>query len=65
MMEIGNKIKELREKKELSQEQLGSLAYVTGATINRIENGHHYPSRVVLKSIADALNVKVEDLKGE
>ena len=61
-MEIGKKIKELRVEKGFSQEQLANLSYISFVTLNRIENGHHDPSKKLKKLIADALGVSVEDL---
>lgn len=57
------KIKEIREKKKISQTELSELSGVSRATINRIE---HEEDVVVntktLQKIADALNVSVKYL---
>lgn len=57
------KIKEIREKKRISQTELSELSGVSRATINRIE---HEEDVVVntktLQKIADALNVSVKYL---
>jgi transcriptional regulator with XRE-family HTH domain len=64
-MEIGQKIREVRTAKGLKQYQLANLSYLSAEAMNRIENGMYYPSRKVIKLIADALGVKPDELKGE
>jgi transcriptional regulator with XRE-family HTH domain len=61
-MEIGQKIREMRIAKGLKQYQLANLAYLAPESMNRIENGLYYPSRKVIKLIADALGCKFTEL---
>ena len=46
----------------MSQEDLAGAAEVNRGYISRIENGHVTFSVLVLLKVADALNVKPEDL---
>ncbi|MDU1442082.1 MAG: helix-turn-helix transcriptional regulator [Clostridium cochlearium] len=61
-MDIGSKIKELRESKGLTQKELGKRIGVTAVTITRYERGDRNPSIEMLNKIADALNVPLSDL---
>lgn len=57
------KIKEIREKKRISQTELSELSGVSRATINRIENEENVVVNTkTLQKIADALNVSVKYL---
>ncbi len=62
MNEIGQKIKELRKKKGLSQEELAESAKVNLRTIQRIENNESEPRGKTLNLICESLGVNVEDL---
>jgi transcriptional regulator with XRE-family HTH domain len=64
-MEIGQTIRKIRIEKGLKQYQLARLSYLAPETMNRIENGFYYPSRKIIKLIADALGVSVEELRGK
>lgn len=59
---IGNKIRECRERENLSQDELGEKIGVAGNTIHRIESGKVDSKVSNLVAIADALQVPVEDL---
>lgn len=60
---LGNYIKTLREKKELSQRQLAYLAGLSNTEISRIESGaRENPSVDTLKRLAPHLGVSLEDL---
>lgn len=57
------RIKELREKKELTQEQLSKKSGVSRATIIQLENNDEHEAMVgTLKSLAVALEVPVSEL---
>lgn len=58
---LGKRIKELRQKKKLTQEDLANLMEVDYKSVSRIELGHSFPSRT-LSDIAKALNVSMLDL---
>jgi transcriptional regulator with XRE-family HTH domain len=58
----GKKIKELRNRKGLSQEELAEQAQLSLRTVQRIENGETEARGDTLKRLATALNITPEDL---
>lgn len=62
---IANKIIELREAVGWSQSELARQARVTSAAISQIEKGDRMPSLIVMRKLADALNVSISELGGE
>jgi transcriptional regulator with XRE-family HTH domain len=60
--DLGKKIKDLRNRKGLSQEQLAEQAQLSLRTIQRIENGETEARGDTLKRLASALSVLPEDL---
>ena len=65
-MTFGEKVKELRTRKGLSQEDLASKTGVTVRTVRNWETGGKYPrSRDLYAKLADALGVSEEYLRGE
>ena len=62
MNEIGEKIKELRKKKGLSQEELAELAKVNLRTIQRIEKNESEPRGKTLNLICEVLEINIEDI---
>lgn len=62
MKEVGEKIKELRKKKGLSQEALAESAKVNLRTIQRIENNNSDPRGKTLHLICNVLEINTEDL---
>ena len=61
-IEIGNKIREIRIKKGLSQEKLALLSDLDRTYIPGIENGKRNISITVLKKISNALGMTVSDI---
>tara|TARA_B110000902_G_scaffold51899_1_gene59812 strand:- start:214 stop:777 length:564 start_codon:yes stop_codon:yes gene_type:complete len=59
---IGKKIKELRKKKGLSQEELAESAKVNLRTIQRIENNESEPRGKTLNLICEVLDINAEDI---
>ena len=57
---IANRIKELRAKQGLSQEELASLSGLNRPNIARIEGGKYNMTIDTLGNIADALNCKID-----
>ena len=57
-----DKLKELREKEGLSQEQLASIIYVSRSAIAKWESGSGFPSDVNLKAICDYFKVEEDYL---
>jgi transcriptional regulator with XRE-family HTH domain len=63
-MIFGQKLKQLRIKKGLTQQQLAEkLGYKTNSYISDVESGHFIPSRDKLKKIARALGVSFKVLE--
>ncbi|MDT0555047.1 helix-turn-helix domain-containing protein [Patiriisocius hiemis] len=62
MNEIGKKIREIRKKKGLSQEELAESAKVNLRTIQRIENNESEPRGKTLTLICEVLDINAEDL---
>ena len=56
------KLKELREKQFLTQEELAKMAETTTNTVNRLENGKQQPRFGTRKKIARALNVEPAEI---
>lgn len=59
---IGKRIKELREKKNISQTELGNLCDIERTNMNRIEAGKTNPTSYTLYKIALKLNVELSQL---
>jgi len=62
---IGQKIKELRIKKGLTQEELAERTNLSVRTIQRIESGEVDPRTYTLSLLAEALDVELESLTTE
>lgn len=62
-MNFGDKLKELRKEKGLSQKELAEKLNVTQRTISYYENSATAPSNAeIVAKIADALNVRLDEL---
>lgn len=59
---MANKIKELRQKKNLTQKELGEKLGITGRAVGHYENGVREPSLATAKLMADILETTIEDL---
>src|SRR5882762_8951400 len=57
IMVIGNRLKELRESKQLSQGDIGKRTGLLRCYISRVENGHTVPAIETLEKMARALEV--------
>lgn len=62
LMALENKLKDLRSKKGLNQQDLGALVGVSRQTISLIERGDYNPSITVCLKLAQVLEVTVEDI---
>lgn len=58
---LGKRIKELRKRKGLTQEQVAVLIEMEQNTISVIESGRNFPTLVTLEKIADILDVELSD----
>lgn len=59
---MGDKLKSIRKNKGLTQVQLAAKIGCTQKDISRWENGERVPNIQSLKSIAEALGCKLDDL---
>jgi transcriptional regulator with XRE-family HTH domain len=59
---IGRKLRELRDQRHLTQQDMAAKAGVPRTYISRIENARLLPGPVMLRRIADALQVEILDL---
>lgn len=59
---LGEKLKELRTQKNLSQNQLANILNVHKATISLYESGSRYPSYNILKATARYFHVSTDYL---
>ena len=65
LIQLGRRIRKLREQAGISQENLGFLSGLHRTYVGAIERGERNPSVLSLKKIADALKVGVRDLFDE
>ena len=61
-MVIGDRLKELRESKELSQGDIEKRTGLLRCYISRVENGHTVPAVSTLEKLARALEVPMYQL---
>lgn len=59
---LGNKIRQLREEKNISQTELGNLCDIERSNMNRIEAGNTNPSSYLLYTIAQKLQIEASEL---
>ena len=59
---FGQKIKQIRKSKNLTQAQLAELAGVNEKHISKIETGVYFPTYNTLIKILQALNLSIEDV---
>ena len=59
---LGEKIRELRKKKNITQEEFAFQANLDYSYMNQIENGKRNPSVEAINGIAKALGVSIKDL---
>ena len=59
---LGNRLKEIRTQRGLTQTDLAALVGVSRKTINTVENSVFVPSTILALALAKTLNVTVEEL---
>jgi transcriptional regulator with XRE-family HTH domain len=64
-MDLGNRIKEVRNQKGIKREDLAKLIGTSAAIIGRYERNERTPSIEVAKKIAQALDVSLDYLTGD
>ncbi len=62
MIEFGEKIKQLREEKGMTQQTMADHLYVTRQAVSRWECGARYPDLLTTKKIAEILEVSIDEL---
>lgn len=61
-MEFNEKLQELRKRKELTQEELAELLYVSRTAISKWESGRGFPNIESLKAISKYFSVSLDEL---
>ena len=61
LKEMGRKIKSIRNKKNLSQRELGKLCNLNASSICRIESGQETVYLLTLKHIAEKLDIDMKE----
>lgn len=59
---LGNRLKEMRTARGLTQSDLAAMVGVSRKTINTVENSVFVPSTILALSLAKTLNTTVEEL---
>lgn len=59
---LANRIKELRDRKGISQEELAHRAGLSRTGMGFLETGKRWPRLDTLMKVADGLNITVEEL---
>lgn len=62
MMEFGEKVKQIREERGMTQQTLADKLYVTRQAVSRWERGARYPELLTAKKIAIILDVSLDEL---
>ena len=63
-LSFGEKIRLLREERELNQSQLGSAVHMTQRKVSYLENGKYEPSMEDLKALCTFFHVSADYLLG-
>lgn len=63
-MLLAERIKELREKKDLSQKQLAGILHISQSSISEYESGNQQPPIEMLMQLADFFDVNIDYLLG-
>ncbi len=59
---LGNRIKTLRESKNVSQQDIAGLCNIEKSNFSRIEAGRTNPTIYTLSKIADNLNISLKEI---
>lgn len=62
MIEFGEKLKQLREEKGMTQQSMAEMLYVTRQAVSRWECGARFPDLLTTKKIAKILDVTIDEL---
>ncbi|NLB82414.1 MAG: helix-turn-helix transcriptional regulator [Clostridiaceae bacterium] len=61
-MELNEKLQELRKQKQLTQEELAEILFVSRTAISKWESGRGYPSIESLKAMSKFFSISVDEL---
>ena len=61
-MNLGNKIRELRKRSNLTQEQLSASLNISAQAVSKWEMGASYPDMTMIPTIAAFFNVSLDEL---
>lgn len=64
MITFGERLKELRKQKKLTQQQLADIFYLNKSSISRYENNGQMPENEILQKLADFFEVSIDYLLG-
>ena len=59
---LGQRIKEFRDRKKLTQDKLAEMVGIDPKHLSRIENGRNYPSMETLEKLVTNLSITFEDI---
>ena len=59
---IGQRVKAIRKKRGLTQNQLAKMSGIKRPNISRLETGVHVPGILLIECLAESLQVKISDL---
>ena len=60
--QLGANIKQLRKKRQMTQEQFANAINIDSKNVSKIENGRNYPTAETLNAIAQVLQVNFYEL---
>lgn len=61
-IKFGQRLKQIRESRGLSQEKLGELIGLSEDSVGNMERGKHWPRLKTLEKLLETLNIKPKDL---
>jgi putative transcriptional regulator len=61
-MPLRNRLKEMRARLNINQQELGTMVGASRQTISLIERGDYYPSVLLVLKIAEVFKVPVEEI---
>ena len=64
-MDIGERIRQLRHERNLTQEELGKRMGLLSGNVARYENGRNRPRKKMLERFAKAFEISLETLESE
>lgn len=64
-MNLGSQILNIRQEKQLTQEEFGQLFHVTRQTVSNWENGRSYPELQILVNMSEQFDISLDTLLKE